>query len=140
MRVFHPGADRVIDDEIVEGLEDPRYVARFGEDFGACAARDRADPGASEPFDRDAFLAGKQTPVLFGSAINNFGVARNARCISGISHRTRTPARPLQRLVEPDERSSPALSSRSRRTWIRHRDRIAFVRVCSDTSGARHAA
>ena len=30
--------------------------------------------GASEPFDRDAFLAGKQTPVFFGSAINNFGV------------------------------------------------------------------
>ena len=30
--------------------------------------------GASHTFDKDAFLAGKQTPVYFGSAINNFGV------------------------------------------------------------------
>ena len=30
--------------------------------------------GASHPFDPDAYLAGKQTPVFFGSAVNNFGV------------------------------------------------------------------
>ncbi|HBD33051.1 MAG TPA: peptide chain release factor 3, partial [Cupriavidus sp.] len=30
--------------------------------------------GASHTFDKEAFLAGKQSPVYFGSAINNFGV------------------------------------------------------------------
>ena len=68
MRVFHPGADRVIDDEIVEGLDDPVYTNRFGEDFVRARHEIEVIQGASEPFDREAFLAGTQTPVLFGSS------------------------------------------------------------------------
>ena len=41
-----------------------------GKDLGSADAA----TGASPAFDREAFLAGKQTPVFFGSGVNNFGV------------------------------------------------------------------
>ena len=70
MRVFHPGADRVIEDEIVEGLDDPRYVERFGDDFARARHEIELIQGASEPFERDAFLVVSllPDPHVFASA------------------------------------------------------------------------
>jgi len=131
MRVFHPGADRVIDDEIVEGLDDPRYVERYGEDFKR--ARNEIDliQGASEPFDREAFLAGKQTPVLFGSAINNFGVRETLDALVDLAPPPGARAA-MQRTVEPDEAKFSGVVFKIQANMDpAHRDRIAFVRVCS---------
>jgi peptide chain release factor 3 len=131
MRVFHPGADRVIDDEIVHGLDDPIYTERFGADFERARHEIELIQGASEPFDRDAFLAGRQTPVLFGSAINNFGVRETLDALVDLAPAP-GPRATLTRVVEPDEERFTGVVFKIQANMDpAHRDRIAFVRVCS---------
>src|SRR6185295_14190349 len=75
MRVFRAGEDRIHrDDEIIEGIANPASFERFGDAFGQARNEIELVKGASPEFDRITFLAGQQTPVFFGSAINNFGV------------------------------------------------------------------
>ena len=87
--------------------------------------------GATEPFDPEAYRAGRQTPVFFGSAINNFGVEEL------LASFTRHAPGPLaraarERTVEPIE---PALTGFVFKIQANmdpgHRDRIAFMRLCS---------
>src|SRR4029079_18168454 len=74
MRVFKPGEDRVGDDEVIQGIDNPECGARFGDVFSQARQEMGLVQGGSPALDREAFLAGKQTPLFFGSAINNFGV------------------------------------------------------------------
>ncbi|MDB5816828.1 MAG: prfC [Rhizobacter sp.] len=75
MRVFSPGESRFHDtDEILEGLHNPQYALRFGAEYERAEGEIELVTDASPSFDREQFLAGKQTPMFFGSAINNFGV------------------------------------------------------------------
>jgi peptide chain release factor 3 len=72
---FTPGEERVTaDTETIEGLDNPRLDLLFPDETAAL----RHDVGliheASHPFDLAEFQAGRQTPVFFGSGINNFGV------------------------------------------------------------------
>ena len=87
--------------------------------------------GAGAGFDRDAVLAGTLTPVFFGSAINNFGVQLLLDSFLAYSTAPR-PRRASGRIIEPDH---PAFSGFVFKIQAnmdpRHRDRIAFVRVCS---------
>ena len=55
-------------------VETPLREFLHTETGGVYGRRIELVTGASPDFDRDAFLAGAQTPVFFGSAINNFGV------------------------------------------------------------------
>jgi peptide chain release factor 3 len=87
--------------------------------------------GAGAPFDREAVLAGKLTPVLFGSAINNFGV--QLLLDTFLQHSSEPRARHVQaNVIEP---THPAFSGFVFKIQAnmdpRHRDRIAFIRVCS---------
>src|SRR3546814_17769009 len=63
------------DSTIFASIDDPQLEARIGADV-LREVRDELElvPGASHPFDLDAYLAGRQTPLFFGSAVNNFGV------------------------------------------------------------------
>ena len=75
MRVFRPGQERRSDnDDFIEGLTNPEIGRRFGSAFEQASGEIELINEAAPAFDRDQFLAGKQTPVFFGSAINNFGV------------------------------------------------------------------
>src|SRR4051812_20422326 len=86
---------------------------------------------AGSAFDADAVLAGALTPVYFGSAVNNFGVQM---LLDGfLAHST--PPRPRTaggRVVDPAEAAFSGFVFKIQANMDpRHRDRIAFVRVCS---------
>ncbi|MEZ4436098.1 MAG: peptide chain release factor 3 [bacterium] len=87
--------------------------------------------GALEAFDRDAFLQGKQSPVFFGSAINNFGVKE----LLDEFVRLAPPPQPrptLTREVSPDEEAFSGFCFKIQANLDkRHHDRMAFVRVTS---------
>ncbi len=129
---FAAGEDRVsADEEVIAGLDNPRLDALFPEEIKAL--RDDIDlvRAASAPFEVERFLAASQTPVLFGSAINNFGVREILQALidwapAPLSRTTTT------RGVDPEE---PALTGFVFKIQAnmdpRHRDRIAFVRICS---------
>ena len=75
MTVFDGGKERRPQDFETMPLTDPAVLqARFGHDWDTALESMELATGASPAFDREAFLAGKQTPVFFGSGVNNFGV------------------------------------------------------------------
>jgi peptide chain release factor 3 len=86
---------------------------------------------AGTTFDIDAYLAGTQTPVFFGSAMTNFGLEPFLRTLVELAPHPH--ARPSDTgIVEPtDERFTGFVFKIQANMDPRHRDRVAFVRVCS---------
>ena len=86
---------------------------------------------AGTTFDLDAYLAGTQTPVFFGSAMTNFGLEPFLRTLVELAPHPH--ARPSDTgIVEPtDERFTGFVFKIQATMDPRHRDRVAFVRVCS---------
>ena len=132
MRVFRPGEDRMQDDdEIIEGIGNPATAARFGDAFEQARNEIELVRGASPEFDRAAFLAGAQTPVFFGSAINNFGVREVLDALIDLAPPP-GPKPAMQRIVEPAEDKFTGVVFKIQANMDpAHRDRVAFVRVCS---------
>ncbi len=118
---------------IIQGIDNPE----LDEVLGPMAEEFREEielvQGASHAFDVDAYLAGKQTPVFFGSAINNFGVTPLLDAF--VEHAPRPQPRVAeQRKVEPDEPAFTGFCFKIQANMDpAHRDRIAFVRICSGT-------
>ncbi len=86
---------------------------------------------ASRPFDLASFREGHLTPVLFGSALRNFGVRDLIERLAAFAPAPQ-PRAAEERVVAPDE---PAMSGFVFKIQANmdpnHRDRIAFLRVCS---------
>ncbi|OGA03737.1 MAG: peptide chain release factor 3 [Betaproteobacteria bacterium RIFCSPLOWO2_02_FULL_62_17] len=132
MRVFEPGEDKAGGEtETLKGLDNPESLARFGDEFERARAEIELLRGAAPAFDRGEFLAGRQTPMFFGSAINNFGVQEVLDALVDLA--PPPGGRPaLQRRVEPDEKKFCGVVFKIQANMNPgHRDRIAFVRVCS---------
>ncbi|MBA4142165.1 MAG: peptide chain release factor 3 [Nitrosospira sp.] len=132
MRVFRPGSDRLDDgDEIIDGLDNPEITLRFGNNAVNVRQEIELIRGASPAFSQAAFLAGMQTPVFFGSAINNFGVREVLDALVDLAPPPGSRAA-LQREVQPDEpKVSGVVFKIQANMNPAHRDRIAFVRICS---------
>jgi peptide chain release factor 3 len=132
MRVFTPGEDRMgDDDEILTGIDNPIIAERYGEELTQAKAEIELLRDASPAFDRAAFLAGKQSPLFFGSAVNNFGVREVLDALVDVAPAPASRAA-IERVVEPDEPSFSGVVFKIQANMDpAHRDRIAFVRVCS---------
>ncbi len=87
--------------------------------------------GAADPFELEHFLKGNQTPVFFGSAINNFGVREMLDAFVEMAP-SPGPRAALSREVFPDEESFSGFAFKIQANMNpAHRDRIAFLRICS---------
>ncbi|MCK5720490.1 MAG: peptide chain release factor 3 [Thiomargarita sp.] len=87
--------------------------------------------GASHSFEVKAFLAGELTPVFFGSALNNFGI--RALLDSFVAYAPIPQSRATQtHLIAPDESDFSGFVFKIQANMDpAHRDRIAFLRICS---------
>jgi peptide chain release factor 3 len=132
VRVFRPGVDRVQEgDEIIHGLDNPELRERFGAELERARHDIELVRAATPEFSRDAFLAGEQTPVFFGSAINNFGVREVLDALVDIAPPPQSRIA-LQGPVQPNsERFSGVVFKIQANMDPAHRDRVVFVRVCS---------
>jgi peptide chain release factor 3 len=75
MTVFESGSERLPQDfEAIALSEQAKLAERFAMEWTTAMDSMELATGASPTFDKEAFLAGKQTPVFFGSGVNNFGV------------------------------------------------------------------
>ena len=84
-------------------------------------------------FNKADYLAGAVSPVFFGSAINNFGVRELLDCFVDIAPPP-LARKTEERIVEPDESIFSGFVFKIHANIDpRHRDRIAFLRVCSGT-------
>jgi peptide chain release factor 3 len=87
--------------------------------------------GASHPFDLEAFLAGKQTPVFLGSAINNFGVREILNALLDWAQPPRERDATVRSVAPAEAPFSGFVFKIQANMDPAHRDRIAFLRVCS---------
>ena len=125
---FSPGTEKIADDiEVISGLDNPRLDELFPLEMEYVRESIELVQGASEPFSLEKFLQGEQTPVFFGSGINNFGVQDVLNAL-------------LQWAPVPQPRNGGIRSVHSNESKFagfvfkiqaKHRDRIAFLRVCS---------
>jgi peptide chain release factor 3 len=116
---FQPGDAKLTTDvETIQGLDNPRLDELFPMEMGYVRDSIELVQGASEPFSLEKFLAGEQTPVFFGSGVNNFGVQdvldALVRWLPNLSPATAAPAKSILM-----NRNSRVLSSRFRPTWTR---------------------
>ena len=132
MRVFQAGEDRMHDDdEILDGLDNPLAAERFGAEHTQARNEIGLIREASPAFDRDQFLAARQSPLFFGSAVNNFGVREVLDALVDLAPPP-APRAALQRVVMPDEKPFTGVCFKIQANMDpAHRDRIAFLRVCS---------
>tara|TARA_R100000306_G_scaffold62518_1_gene71706 strand:+ start:40079 stop:41683 length:1605 start_codon:yes stop_codon:yes gene_type:complete len=121
----------VQESRIIKGLDNPELDKLM--DGGAEAFRDEIEllKGASHEFDQAAFLAGELTPVVFGTALGNFGVDH---MLDGLVAWAPAPqARATEsRTVEASETPFTGFVFKIQANMDpMHRDRVAFLRVCS---------
>ncbi|HKK01352.1 MAG TPA: peptide chain release factor 3, partial [Desulfuromonadales bacterium] len=130
--LFTPGGEtRSTDGLLFSDLNDPR----LDELLGAQAEELRADvellEGAANPFEPEEYLKGNQTPVFFGSAINNFGVQEMLDAFVEQAPPPR-PRETTTRDVSPYEDPFSGFVFKIQANMDpAHRDRIAFLRICS---------
>jgi len=129
---FTPGEERRSEaSEEIHGLDNARLTELFPDEISTVRHDVELIRGASHPFDLDYFLAGEQTPVFFGSGINNFGVQEILQALVdwAPSPQTRDGT---GRTVHPCEAPFSGFVFKIQANMDpKHRDRIAFFRVCS---------
>lgn len=117
--------------EVIQGLDNPRLDELFGGQAGELRDEIELIREASYPFELEEYLAGRLTPVFFGSAINNFGIREL------LDYFVQYAPEPLARdatarAVSPrEEKFSGFVFKIQANMDPQHRDRIAFMRVCS---------
>lgn len=132
LQLFTPGkATRHDAENIFLDLDDPALE----EIIGSQAQNLREDidllDGASNPFDYERYLKGEQTPVFFGSAVNNFGVRELLDAFVKMAPAP-GPRETLTRKVYPEETDFSGFAFKIQANMDpAHRDRIAFIRICS---------
>ncbi|KAB2896379.1 MAG: peptide chain release factor 3 [Dokdonella sp.] len=133
VHLFEPGRNFTRQDStIFQGLDDPQLAARLGAEALA-ELREELElvRGASHAFDPAQYLAGRLTPVFFGSAVNNFGVQLLLDFF--VEHAPAPRARATTtRTVEPTEQALSGFVFKIQANMDpAHRDRVAFLRICS---------
>jgi len=140
MTVFESGSERLPQDfEAIPLSEQAKLAERFGLEWQTAMDSMELATGASPIFDREAFLAGKQTPVFFGSGVNNFGVMEVLDALVDLapspgprmSHLL-VNKQAVDKTVQPEDAGFSGVVFKVQANMdANHRDRIAFVRVAS---------
>ena len=132
IHVFQPGKGHTIPEDVqVKGLESDEAKALLGDIYEDYLDEVELVRGATHEFDQEEFLAGKLTPVFFGTALANFGVREMLNDFVEWAPAP-MPRATLTREVEPDEdKFSGFIFKIQANMDPKHRDRIAFMRICS---------
>jgi peptide chain release factor 3 len=132
LRLFRPGADtREQEGVVIENLSDPALDQLLGSQADELRADIELIECAVNPFEISDYLKGSQTPVFFGSAINNFGVQEMLDAFVEMAPAPGSRAA-VSREVSPYEKSFSGFAFKIQANMNpAHRDRIAFVRICS---------
>jgi peptide chain release factor 3 len=130
--LFRAGGETVAQDVLaVSDLDDGLLDERLGDD----AAQLREDvaliEGVYGPFERESYLAAGLAPVFFGSAINNFGVKELLDTFTAIAPTPRGRIADVREVQPHEESFSGFVFKIHANIDPRHRDRIAFLRICS---------
>ena len=121
-------------DILIEDINDPKLEELIGQSYASTLREDvELVEGGYPAFDINTYRSGEVAPVFFGSAVNNFGVQELLDCFIDIA------PNPIKRetevrVVEPTESKFSGFVFKIHANMDpKHRNRIAFVRVCAGT-------
>ncbi|MDR3569891.1 MAG: peptide chain release factor 3 [Syntrophobacteraceae bacterium] len=115
----------------IRSLADPELKKLLGSQADDLCADVELLEGAANPFEMDHFLKGNQTPVFFGSAINNFGVMELLDAIVEMAPSPGVRPAVTREVSAFEEPFSGFVFKIQANMDPAHRDRIAFLRICS---------
>ncbi len=133
LNLFRPGSQRVEDDVItIENIQDSELDKQVG-DRDAEQLRHDAEliEGVYDAFDTQRYLRAEVAPVFFGSAINNFGVQELLETFIQIAPPPQGRDTTTRHVDADESKFSGFIFKIHANIDPRHRDRIAFLRVCS---------
>jgi peptide chain release factor 3 len=132
LNLFSAGADRVQEDGVtIRDLSDPRLDELLGSQADDLRADIELLEGAANPFELEEYLKGNQTPVFFGSAVNNFGVREMLDAFVEVAPAPAPRATETREVSPYEEAFSGFVFKIQANMDPAHRDRIAFLRICS---------
>ena len=117
---------------VCNGLDDPRLDELLSSS-AVTELREQVEMarGLCPVFEKEPYLEGNRTPVFFGSAINNFGVRELLQGMTEFAPNPR-PQPSQTRIVPPTDKKVSAFVFKIQANMdAKHRDRVAFARVCS---------
>ena len=132
LQLFTPSRDRrPADTVVVRGLTDPLLDQLLGSQAEKLREDIQLLEGAASPFALEQYLKASQTPVFFGSAINNFGIRELLDAFVELAPPP-GPRQAVSRMVAPEEEAFSGFTFKIQANMNpAHRDRIAFFRICS---------
>jgi len=132
LQLFTPGRETALQDDIViNRLDDSQLDERLGSQANELRDDIALLAGAANPFEMSDFLKGGQTPVFFGSAVNNFGVRELLDALVEMAPAP-GPRMAVSREVSPEEEAFSGFAFKIQANMDpAHRDRMAFIRICS---------
>lgn len=132
IHVFEPGlGDVAVENARISGLESDEAKAYLGDDWDEFREEVELVRGASHEFDLEAYLAGKLSPVYFGTALRNFGVNQMLDGFVEYAPPPQSRATNVEDVVATSEDFTGFVFKIQANMDPKHRDRIAFMRVCS---------
>jgi peptide chain release factor 3 len=132
LHLFSPSRSKRTEDGIlVRDLNDPVLDDLLGRQADTLREDIELLEGAANPFEHEEYLKAGQTPVFFGSAVNNFGVQEMLDAFIELAPHP-GPRATTERIVSPDEETFSGFAFKIQANMNpAHRDRIAFFRICS---------
>ena len=132
--LFEPGKNDIVQDaKIIKGLNSEEADNEFGSLVSEFREELELVLGASNEFSQEEFLAGELTPVYFGSAINNFGIAQILDSVASYAPVPLPRTTETREVLPSEDKFSGFVFKIQANMDPSHRDRIAFLRVCSGT-------
>jgi len=132
IHLFSPShGDRIVEGEVIQGLENPRLDEVLGDQIDEVREEIELLQGASHRFSLPDYLAGRQTPVFFGSAINNFGILELLDTFADYAPEPQGRQAREREVEASEEPFSGFVFKIQANMDPAHRDRIAFLRICS---------
>ncbi|MEO1050638.1 MAG: peptide chain release factor 3 [Bacteroidota bacterium] len=132
LHLFEPSKQKVQEGFQIADIDDKILEEKVGES-AANELREEVElvDGVYPEFDMEEYKRGNVAPVFFGSAVNNFGVKEMLDCFINIAPTPKSRETEV-REIKPDEKKFSGFVFKIHANMDpKHRNRIAFVRVCS---------
>lgn len=129
--LYKANTERIEDYKEIQGLDNPQLDELLGSQADELREEVELVQGASHAFDKEAYLRGELTPVYFGTALNSFGIRELLDDF--VEYAPAPQSRPaITRAVAADEPKFTGFVFKIQANMDpNHRDRMAFMRICS---------
>ncbi len=133
LNLYEPNKQKKVDEVVkIDGVDDPN-LSNYLPDSAINELQEEIElvSGVYDEFDSSAYLNGEMAPVFFGSAVNNFGIRELLDCFTDIAPQPHSRETEEREILPTESKFSGFIFKIHANMDPKHRNRIAFVRVCS---------